>query len=88
MKKNQDFWLRTFRELRKLGHPPDKAREALHKLGPSQQQVADEIGIGRRCYNNYVAGIRRNRGQQKKIARFWRIPAKEYFADTYGQRQT
>jgi len=87
MKKSKNLWRETFMALRALGHSVDKIREALHKLGPSQKDVAPKVGMERKCYNNYIGGIRWNRQQQQKIARFWGIPAREYFADTYGRQK-
>ena len=86
MKKTEKSWLESFKALRHLGHSPRKAREALHKLGPSQQEVAKILEIGRKCYNNYISGIRKDREQQKRIAEFWEIPSREFFADTYEAR--
>lgn len=87
MKTNKDFWKKTFMTLRRMGHVEDRIREALHKLGLSQTEMAEKVGMTPRAYNNYIAGIRRDRKKQQRIARAWQIPAKVFFADTYKKRK-
>jgi transcriptional regulator with XRE-family HTH domain len=87
MKKNENFWLDTWVALKAIGHPVRKMREAIHKLGPSQTEQAEKLGMGRRAYNNYIQGIRKDRDQQERMAGLWPIPPKEFFADTYKKRK-
>lgn len=83
---DRKIWQKTFQALRKLGHPEDKIREALHKLGPSQTEMAHRVGMTRKAYNNYIAGIRVDRKKQGRIAAIWGIPPQQLFADTYGRK--
>lgn len=69
-------------QLKLIGYPLPNIRLSLHKLtGITQPMIAKTIGVPRLNVTNHMAGSRKNRDTQAKIAGVFDIPADVLFED-------